>query len=95
MVVFYELTNMLREKFQDGLHGVSPYFWALNLPPLVGLTGSSAWVLHSFPAHSFCNQPKGVIFTAEIETCESSSLFPQEMKVQLGLDESPCRSREG
>lgn len=32
----------------NGLHGMSPYFWALNLPPLVGLTGSSAWVLHSF-----------------------------------------------
>lgn len=47
------------------------------------------------PPHSSCNQPKGVIFTAEIETCESSSLFPQEMKVQLGLDESLCRSREG
>lgn len=46
------------------------------------------------PPHS-CNQPKGVIFTAEIETCESSSLFPQEIKVQLGLDESLCRSREG
>lgn len=71
----------------NGLHGVSSHFWALNLPPLVGLTGSSAWVLHSFPPHS-CNQPKGVIFPAEIETCESSSLFPQEMQVQLGLDES-------
>lgn len=32
----------------DVLRGVSLYFWALNLQPLVGLTGSSAWVLHSF-----------------------------------------------
>lgn len=29
------------------------FFGTLDLPPSVGLMGSSAWVLSSFPPHSF------------------------------------------